>query len=133
MIPKAVMKLLVLVVVLVSVLVGQAIAGESESIVGLWRLMAIMPAGAPSEEIPEDLAGNLFYWFHRDGTMTLLLDQGAKRNRRAGLWKRRGRRLMIILENGPRFMIGIVTSASNHLVLAGIDSSPRWFRFTRVF
>ena len=133
MIPQTAMKWLILIVVLIGILSVRAIAGENESIVGLWRLVAIMPAGAPSQEIPEDLTGNLFYWFHRDGTLTLLVEEGAKRNHREGLWKKRGQRLMIALENGPKFVIGIVTSAANHLVLAGIDASPRWFRFARVF
>jgi hypothetical protein len=133
MIPQTTRKWLVLSVILLGIFSGRAIAGENESIVGLWRLMAVMPAGAPSQEIPEDLSGNLFYWFHRDGTLTLLVEEGAKRNQRVGLWKVRGQRLMIALQNGPKFVVGIVTSATDHLVLAGIDTTPRWFRFTRVF
>ena len=65
--------------------------------------------------------------------LSLLVEEGAKRNQREGLWKKRGQRLMIVLENGPKFVVGVVTSATNHLVLAGIDASPRWFRFARVF
>ena len=38
------------------------------SVKGLWKLMAVMPAGVPSEETPDEISSSLCYWFHDDGT-----------------------------------------------------------------
>lgn len=100
---------------------------------GLWRLMGVMPAGVPSEEVPDRLDGYLCYWFHGDGTVTMMTESRDGRDRQAGMWKQKGRTVLIVWESGMRQSVQIIRNEGNSLFLTGFGARPLWFRFTRMF
>jgi hypothetical protein len=103
------------------------------SVQGLWRLMGVMPAGVPSEEVPDRLDGFLCYWFHDDGTVTMLTETRDGRGKQSGRWKQKGRTVVIIWETGMRQSVQVVRNEGDSLFLAGFGARPVWFRFTRFF
>lgn len=106
---------------------------ETPSVEGLWRLMAVMPAGIPSEETPQQLTRRLYYWFHGDGAVTVLNDDGEVKKRKVGVWKQKGSEVVIIWHSGHKVRLRIVRSAQNVMIVSGFDLRPLWYRFTRVF
>ena len=106
---------------------------ETSSVAGLWRLMAVMPAGVPSEETPEGLTSHLYYWFHGDGDVTVLNDDGEARKRKVGVWKQKGDDVVIVWDTGYKVRLKIVRSAKDFMIISGFDLRPLWYRFTRVF
>jgi hypothetical protein len=107
--------------------------GQRRSVQGLWRLMAVMPAGVPSEEIPDGFGGYLCYWFHDDGTVTLIRDRQSSTTRNKGVWRQKGRNLTIIWKTGTRLILRVVRKRNDSLILTGFGLQPLWYRFTRVF
>jgi hypothetical protein len=106
---------------------------ESPSVEGLWRLMAIMPAGVPSEETPQQLTRHVYYWFLGDGTVTVLNDNGEAKKGKVGVWKQKGAEVVIVWNTGYRVRLRIVRSAKNFMIISGFDLRPLWYRFIRVF
>jgi hypothetical protein len=106
---------------------------DDASVRGLWRLMGTMPAGVPSEETPDKLAGYRCYWFLSDGTVTLLNDTGEHSTRTNGVWRRKGRELMITWDSGKHLRIRVVRSEKNSMILSGFDVRPLWYRFSKLF
>lgn len=106
---------------------------EGASVNGLWRLAGVMPAGVLSEERPEVLDGNLFYWFLEDGGVTLLNDTANGTKRQRGRWQQRGNQIVIVWESGLRLSIRVVKSEKDSIILTGFDVRPLWFRFVRFF
>lgn len=102
-------------------------------VIGLWRLAGVMPAGVLSEERPEVLDGNLFYWFLEDGGVTLLNDTANGTKRQRGRWQQRGNQIVIVWESGLRLSIRVVKSEKDSIILTGFDVRPLWFRFVRFF
>jgi hypothetical protein len=103
------------------------------SINGLWRLAGVMPAGVLSEERPEVLDGQIFYWFLGDGSVTLLNDTANRPKQQRGRWQRRGNQIAIVWESGLRLLIRVVKSEKDSIILTGFDVRPLWFRFNRFF
>jgi hypothetical protein len=106
---------------------------ETASVAGLWRLMAIMPAGVPSEETPQQLSRHLYYWFHGDGALTVLNDHGEAKKRKVGVWKQKGTEVVIVWDTGYKVRLRIVRAAKDFMIISGFDLRPLWYRFTRVF
>jgi hypothetical protein len=100
---------------------------------GLWRLAGVMPAGVLSEERPEILDGQLFYWFLADGSVTLLSDTANGLKQERGRWQQRGNQIAIVWESGLRLLIRVVKSEKDSIILTGFDVRPLWFRFDRFF
>jgi len=97
--------------------------------------MAVMPAGVPSEEVPQQLASLVEYWFHSDGTLTLVTGSGTRESgrRRKGVWRQSGRNVVVTWKTGERLRIKIVRFENGSIILTGFDVRPLWFRFKRVF
>lgn len=112
---------------------GRALEPDGPAISGLWRLTGIMPAGIPSEEIPGRLDTFQGYWFHHNGTVTLVDDRKMERTRVTGTWRQKGDKILIVWRSGVRMVIRVVRAEPNFLILTGFDPTPRWFRFTRFF
>jgi hypothetical protein len=106
---------------------------EGGSVIGLWRLAGVMPAGVLSEERPEVLDGNLFYWFLEDGGVTLLNDTANGTKQQRGRWQQRGNQIVMVWESGLRLSIRVVKSEKDSIILTGFDVRPLWFRFVRFF
>jgi hypothetical protein len=106
---------------------------ETPSVIGLWRLMGVMPAGVPSEEMPEQLTHHLYYWFHGDGKVTVLNGDGEEKKRKVGIWNQKGAEVVIVWNTGYKLHLRIVRSAKDFMIISGFDIRPLWYRFTRVF
>jgi hypothetical protein len=131
--PKVFSAILLLVAGIFIVGVLEAAGPGDFSVKGLWRLMGVMPAGVPSEEVPDRLDGFLCYWFHEDGTVTMLTESKGGRGRQSGMWRQKGRTVVIIWESGMRQSVQVVRNEGDSLFLAGFSARPVWFRFTRFF
>jgi hypothetical protein len=100
---------------------------------GLWRLAGVMPAGVLSEERPEVLNGQIFYWFLDDGSVTLMNDTAKRPKQQSGRWQQRGDQIAIVWKSGLRLLIRVVKSEKDSIILTGFDARPLWFRFIRFF
>jgi hypothetical protein len=106
---------------------------QAGSVIGLWRLAGIMPAGVPTEEIPEGLTDRYFYWFYGDGTLALLQETEEGKTSHRGAWKQKENEIVITWENGVQNLVRVVKIGENYMILTGIGVAPLWFRFVRYF
>ncbi len=134
MIPRALVTVLISgMVVAGSCNLGWSLEGQSRSVQGLWRLMGLMPAGVPAEEVPGELAEHVWYWFHDDGRLAVFNDRRNSATRNTGLWRQKGSKLTIVWKTGTRLILRVVRKTEDSLILTGFGLRPVWYRFTRVF
>jgi hypothetical protein len=114
---------------------ASCVVAESEAprVAGLWRLMAIMPAGVIAHETLVSPADRLQYWFTDDRTVTVSRESDASRKLKKGMWSQRRNRVLVSWEDGSSLELVIVRVNGDGLILAGFDLRPLWYRFSRVF
>ena len=95
-------------------------------------LAGVMPAGFPSREIPEGFQRQ-FYWFHHNGTVSVIVGSLPRRSQIKGKWKQSGNDVTIAWKKGGRNVVKVVVLGENHMILTGLDVRPLWFRFLRYF
>ena len=131
--PRNVLPMLMIALVAVTALpaAGWSWSEEAGSVRGLWRLAGVMPAGVPSEEVPEGMSDRQFYWFYDNGTVSLVVETPDGTTRHKGVWKQNGNEVLIVWESGVRNMVRVVKLGEKHMILTGLDIRPLWFRFVR--
>jgi len=106
---------------------------------GLWRLAGVMPAGAPTQEIPKGPKESYLYWFNLDGTVILMQETEEGKSILRGAWKENqdlentGYQVVITWENGSINTVRVVKIMENYMILTGLGVAPMWFRFVRYF
>lgn len=110
-------------------------AAESESlqVTGLWRLMAVMPAGVIAHETLVPPSDRLQYWFTDDRTVTVSRESHQSTKLKKGVWSQRNNRVLVSWEDGSSLELVIVRVSGDGLIVAGFDLRPLWYRFSRVF
>ncbi|MEW6137218.1 MAG: hypothetical protein AB1733_03225 [Thermodesulfobacteriota bacterium] len=106
---------------------------EVGTVWGLWRLAGVMPAGVVTEDAPSGLGEQHLYWFHEDGTISLLSGATGQGTDRKGRWKQAGNDVTIVWNDGHRDVVKVVRLGENYMILTGFDVRPLWFRFVRYF
>ncbi|MCA1960604.1 MAG: hypothetical protein LDL33_07390 [Desulfomonile sp.] len=106
---------------------------EAPCVIGLWRLVAAMPAGVVAHEALVPPSDQLQYWFTQDQTVTVSREPHPTRKLKKGVWSQRGNRLLVSWEDGSALDLVIVRATRNGLIVAGFDLRPIWYRFSRVF
>jgi len=115
---------------------GAPAPGWSElagSVVGLWGLAGVMPAGAPANEVLTGLRDSQVYWFLDDGTLSMFQETEEGRITHRGTWKQNGNDIVITWENGEENLVRVVKIGESYMMLTGLGVFSLWFRFVRYF
>lgn len=112
---------------------GVAAQGETSQVTGLWRLMAVMPAGVIAHETLVPPSERLQYWFSDDKAVTVSHESSLSRKLKKGVWSQKGNRLVVSWQDGSAQELVIVRATGDGLIMAGFDLRPLWYRFIRVF